>query len=300
MSDQPIDALRPFRWDIKRREQLGGLVEGDEAPVYHGFETDLRTAAAKVVARAGDSDLVFLGRSPESLFDYLSGIFHGIENPPSLTLLHYSNRHWLAEELAREHPKELEALFGYLASERLDPAAIASFGKSVRFIDAVAMGHTFGSVVSVLRYLSNLQPADWNVIERRIGFIGLVEQEKNSPNIWRWWQHQEWVLRLHKPKITNVSAPRRFWQWIANNEEKVTPAHHKYRWAAVDVTKPARHGRHLKALRLAVRLFGLGRDKDERKRFIGQLTAQPEMKEPWLRSLVLRLRGKTVSPASSP
>lgn len=294
MSDPSVDVLKPFRWDITKLEQLGGLIDGEETVTYDRFETDLRTAAAKIVARAGDSDLVFLGRSPENLFDYLSGILHNVPNPPSLTLLHFSNRGWSAEELAREHPRELDALFDYVASERLDPASIASFGKGIRFIDAVASGHTFGSLVSVLRYWSNLQSADWNAVERRIGFVGLVGQEKNSPNTWRWWQHQEWVRELKKPKIRNVSVPWSFWHWIANKNEKVTPSHHKYRWASIDVTEPARHGRYLRALRLAVRLFELGRDKDERKRFIGQLAAQPEMKEPWLRSLVLRLRGKTV------
>ena len=293
MSDPPIDVLKPFRWDITKLEQLGSLIVGESTLTYDCFETDLRTAAAEVVARAGNSDLVFLGRSPENLFDYLSGIFHNIEHPPSLTLLHFSNQGWSAEELARELPGELDALYNYFASERLDPASIASFGKGVRFIDAVTSGGTFGSLVSVLRYWSNVQFANWNVIERRIGFVGLVEQEENGPNTWRWWQHQEWVRELKKPNIMNVSVPWRFWQWIANNDEKVTPSHHKYRWASIDVTEPARHGRYLRALRLAVRLFELGQDKDERKRFTSQLAAQPEMKEAWLRSLVLKLRGKT-------
>lgn len=294
MSDPSVDALKPFRWDISKLEQLGGLIAGEETLAYDCFETDLRTAAAKAVARAGDSDLVFLGRSPENLFDYLSGIFHHIENPPSLTLLHFSNRGWSAEELAREYPAELGALFDYFASERLDPASLAGFGKGVRFIDVVSSGGTFGSLVSALRYWSKVQFADWNVIERRIGFVGLVEERKNSPNTWRWWQHQAWVRDLKKPKITNVSVPCKFWGWIANNDERVTPSHHKYRWASIDVREPVRYGRHLKALRLAVRLFELGQNRDERKRFVIQLAAQPEMKEAWLRSLVLRLKGKSL------
>ena len=294
MSDPSVDVLKPFRWDITKLEQLGGLVVGEETLAYDCFETDLRTATAKVVARAGDNDLVFLGRSPENLFDYLSGIFHNIKNPPSLTLLQFSNRNWSAEELAREYPAELDALFNYFTSERLDPASIASFGKGVRFIDVVASGGTFGSLVSALRFWSNIQFADWNAIERRIGFVGLVEQRKHSPNTWRWWQHQEWVRQLRKPNIGSVSIPWEFWRWIANNDEKVTQSHHKYRWASVDVREPVRYGRHLKALRLAVRLFELGQDKDERKRFISQLAAQPEMKEAWLRSLILRLKGKSL------
>ena len=29
--------MRPFRWDIARREQLGRLLEGDEMPAFGGF-----------------------------------------------------------------------------------------------------------------------------------------------------------------------------------------------------------------------------------------------------------------------
>jgi hypothetical protein len=38
---------------------------------------DLRPCASSVVGRCGGGRLVFVGRSPESLFDYLSGVFDG-------------------------------------------------------------------------------------------------------------------------------------------------------------------------------------------------------------------------------
>jgi hypothetical protein len=63
----------PFRWDLSRREQLGRLVEGEAGPSYEGFLDDLRRASVRVTALGGDHRFVFAGRSPESLFDYLSG-----------------------------------------------------------------------------------------------------------------------------------------------------------------------------------------------------------------------------------
>ncbi len=75
---------KPFRWDIARREQLGDLASGPEVETYRGFYLDLRAAAAKIFARSGNRELVLVGLSPESIFDYLSGLFHDLALRPTL------------------------------------------------------------------------------------------------------------------------------------------------------------------------------------------------------------------------
>ena len=282
--------IKPFRWNLAKREQIGALADVEAAETYPGFVAHLRSAAARVLAMAGDSDLVFVGRSPECLFDYLSGILEGIANAPSLTLMHFSAPNEPADELAKRHAAELDALFAYVASERLDPQSIASYGKQVRFIDVVSSGQTFGMLVDCLRHWAQRQGADWNVVERRIGFVGLTRQEETGPNVWRWWQHQAWVQELTKTPIKNVAVPGSFWGYIANNDQKVTPSHWLKRWASVDATAPCRDPHRLRGLRLAIDTYDRGRHKDERALFVRELTQLPEMRESWLRSLVLRLR----------
>ena len=80
----------PFRWNVARREQLGRLVDGPPASVYDAFMEDLREASARVVAMAGGSRLAFVGRSPESLFDYLSGVVAETSWEPRLLLANVS------------------------------------------------------------------------------------------------------------------------------------------------------------------------------------------------------------------
>jgi hypothetical protein len=281
----------PFRWNLAKREQIGDLADVEAAATYPDYVAHMRAAAAHVLARAGDSDLVFIGRSPECLFDYLSGIVEGIANAPSLTLMHFSAPREPAAEIAKTHKQEFAALFSYFADERIDPKAIASYGKQVRFIDVVSSGRTFGTLVDYLRYWAREQGADWNVVERRIGFVGLTWQEATGPNVWRWWQHQPWVEELTKTPIKNVSVPGHFWGFIANNDEKVTPSHWLKRWASIDASTPCRDDHRLRGLRLALDNYDRGRDSDERARFVRELTQLPEMREAWLRSLVLRVRG---------
>jgi len=143
----------------------------------------------------------------------------------------------------------------------------------------------------MLRYWSDQQPADWNVVERRIGFVGLTIAGKTSPNAYRWWQEEEWVEELRRPRIKNVSVPWRFWSHIGNEADKVTPSHVRARWADENAMKPRRWGRHLKALRFAAKLYDQAKERDERSAFLSELNKLPAVKTAWLRSLALRIKG---------
>jgi hypothetical protein len=65
---------QPFRWNIAKKEQLGRLVEMPQAEIYPDFFNELEDCCSRVIAFCDNSDLIFVGRSPESLFDYLSGL----------------------------------------------------------------------------------------------------------------------------------------------------------------------------------------------------------------------------------
>src|SRR4051795_10636882 len=109
----------PFRWNLARREQLGSLVEGEPAALHDAFVAELRECCVRVLAMAGDSRLVFVGRSPESLFDYLSGTFAETGWEGRCTLLNLSMREQTAAEIERESPKAVEAIHRQLRALRL-------------------------------------------------------------------------------------------------------------------------------------------------------------------------------------
>jgi hypothetical protein len=282
--------IRPFRWNVAKREQLGRLLDGPQTETYPDFETDLRTLSAKVLARGGDTHLVFVGRSPENMFDYLSGIFHDAPALLPFTLLQFSDPFDEVATLARYHAKELASLLGYFSAEGLDPASIAAAGAQIRFVDLVSGGSTFTAIFHLLKHWSTAQKADWNAVRRLVGFVGITLHSKNSPNTWRWHQHRPWTAEIERANIKNISVPRSLWSWIGNHDDKATPSFRIYRWACEDAKLPARDEVHLRGLRLAARLFDLGCDRDERKRFAAEVAAQPEMSEAWLRARVLRLR----------
>lgn len=293
--------FKPFRWDLSRREQLPktpdwlyGFPEyWPQVKSSSDFEVELRLCAARVIAAAGDTDWVFVGRSPEHLFDYLSGIFEGMPRAPSLTHLLFSMRGG-SPQRARENPEAFAALASYFAAEKLDPKAIATRTKAVTFIDVVASGFTFGNLVGCLKLWNRQHQGDWNAVQRRLRFVGLTWREHTSPKTWRWQQHQDWLASVPDATVKNVSVPDWIFQWMGGSLPKLTPSHTVDRWTLLRGGGPPRRREHLAAVQLACRLYDLGRSRAERLALASQIARlRRDMRDPWLRTLVLKLRQRS-------
>src|SRR5215813_9489057 len=112
----------PFRWNITNRRYLGSLVEGEKAATYDCFLNELLECCSHVLALANDSDLIFVGRSPENIFDHLSGLLYETSWAGRLELVQFSMRFQREAEIRTRYPKALFALRGYLRSLRLSPS----------------------------------------------------------------------------------------------------------------------------------------------------------------------------------
>ena len=278
----------PFRWNIQKREQLGRLVDEStisELDIEH--MEDLRLAAARVVAQADDASLVFIGRTPENFFDYLSGIFEGIDGAPQLHLLQFSLRFGGQRGLESLGRAKLEGFYEYLRTEGLDPGSIAASPAPLALVDFVAEGGTMENIVRLLKLNTERDGVDWNAVQRRLRIVGLRARTKNSPNTWRWQQNQDWLHLIPDTKISNVSMPQRHIFYIANSQPKVTDSHQPMYWDRFDITRsepPSEAQRQ--ALSFALYLYDRGRSRDERKRFAESMAKLPQIRQAVTRSLV--------------
>ena len=279
------DPIRPFRWDISRREQLGRLVEGVETGFYEGFHGDLVTACARVLALAGDADLVFVGRSPERLFDFLSGALRRTGWESRLTLLHASIRATEPDEAERRFFRE------YLASLGLTPRVIERGPRPIAFVDAVHTGGTLGFLVTLLREWPAPDASSWRALRPRIRLVGLTPEGKTSPKKWRWQQHSEWVGVLPRAAVRNVSIPWRLWDELVIFGPKSTAPFPPWRWIDETVREPLRDADAIAGLAGALEVYELGRSRAGREALAARLTKERgALRRPWLRSLVLELR----------
>lgn len=277
----------PFRWNLTHRNYLGNLIEGERARSYEEFTDDLLLCCSRIIAFCDDSNLVFVGRSPESIFDYLSGLLFDSSWFERLELLHFSMRFWEESKIREEHPGAINAMRDYLQQLGLHPETIATKNRPVAFIDLVASGDTFGRLITFLFNRSNEIKFDWNAVKRRIRLVGITERKKTSPNTWRWQQHSDWISLLGTNAVRNVSISYGLWTYLGNYQQKVSQS---ARWGDPALASPSYSQDQLMALRLAFDLFELGRSKEKREKFATLLASESAMKHDWFRKLLMDLR----------
>jgi hypothetical protein len=279
----------PFRWDPSRRAQLGTLLRGEPAEQYPGFLGDLRECCARVVAHAGDGRPVFVGRSPESIHDYLAGALARTSRRDGGVLLNLSVYGWTPDDVEKV-PRDLGALRAQLRRLRLDPEAIASAPRPVVLVDLVAGGGTLGTVQALLVRWAVEAGVDPAAVRRRLRFVGIVARDRTRPRPWLWTRDVAWGADYRAAALRTIAVPWRLWDYLGNRQSKVARWHPPFLWGSEEVRKPPREREHVEALRLAVRVHEQGRDAAERERLAVALAAQPEMRERWLRGLVAELR----------
>lgn len=285
-------APKPFRWDVSKREQLGQLVSAADSveALDDAFMKVMQQTSARILAFGDDSDYAFIGRTPESFFDYLSGVFYGLADVPRLHLVQFSLR-WVGGKGLDSIPMNLRnGFFDYLHTEGMDPASIASSQRPLALVDFVVEGGTMKNLVGLLRQFSERDGVDWNAVQRRLRIIGLCVKTKNNPNTWRWQQQQDWLGSIPDAVIKNVSVPRDLLYYIGNYQDKLTDAHEPKYWDRYDTRKKPPTDKLKEALTFAVRLFDLGRTGSERRRLAGLIAETHQVRQPATRSLLGKLK----------
>ena len=279
---------RPFRWDVRQREQLGGLVaDGRELPEHMD---ELRLACARVVARAGDAELVFVGRSLENMFDYLGGVLAATawaERPRLLSISLWSTK---VEDLS---PEQIAGFREHARVVGIDPAAIAERAQATAFIDVVASGGTMGGIMTLLLRWAADEGVDVRKLRDRLRFVGLTRRTKTSPNTWRWHQHAEWAQELPPSAFKNVSMPPGVWSLLADRQPKVSRRNPPSDWPPDHEPRATHDREQLEALALARTLHEAGLTREERESWSTLLAGEPCMRWSWCRALVGEVRGRS-------
>jgi hypothetical protein len=282
-----VEPIRPFRWDVGGGAQLGSLLD-DVPPPDLWFLDELVACAARVLARSADGDLYFVGRSLDSMYDLLTGALRGTSREDRARLLPLSL--W-GTWATRPSPAELAQLRTNFAAEGLDPRALGQRRHPVVFVDFVSSGGTFEGLFELLREWIDTERAQWDVIRRKLRFVGITRRKHTSPNTWRWQQQAEWTAQLPPSAIKNVSMDAAVWHYFGDTQPKATISFRPYLWLDESVREPRRDPERLSGLAQAVALVERGASAETRAELARHVAAEPAFREPWLRSLALELRG---------
>jgi hypothetical protein len=285
-----MTVVGPFRWDVRRPERLGRLIVGERAATYDGFFADLRGCAARVLALGGDSDLMFVGRSPESLYDYLGGALAGTAWAERLGLVQVSLKSLDPDWLVGNEPGAVAGLREYLAGLRLDPPGLIGRRRTVAVVDLVNSGETFARLVQLLETWCRERGWDWTSAHCKLRFVAITWRAERS-----WRRELDWAGRVPKSRFTDVAIPGTLWDCLGNWQAKTTVSHGWKRWAAP--AGPVRERDQLRALRLAAWITERAGSRDEREALHGLLVRQPAVRFRWFRRLCRELRGASGSRA---
>lgn len=286
------DLEAPFRWDLVSPGQLGSLLSGTAEPSLW-FLDSLAECAGKVLARSGNGDLFFIGRSLDSMFDLLSGAFAGSVSAPQLRRLPLSfqrpwepsGRGWRRRPLTSA---EITRARHLLATAGLAPQSLARRPRPAVFTDVVHQGGTFTELFALLQDWIKEEHAQWDVIRLKLRFIGVTIRHKTSPNTARWQQQESWTRLLPARAVQNVSLDRPVWTYLADTQVKLTRSYFPDRWLA-EVDGPDYRDATRQALAEAVALVARGRTAATRRNIARAIGGEPTLAEPWLRSLVTTL-----------
>ena len=288
--DEDVDheVNRPFRWDLVRPDQLGTLLDGTEPPDLW-FLDELIDCAAKVLARSADGEIYFVGRSADSVFDLLSGALSGTDwanrlhqVPVSLSAINA----WIGHL----DQQETERLRANMSASGLTPYRLARGRCPAVFVDIVSSGGTYELLYGELRRWISDERETWDVIRRKLRFLGLTCRKHTSPNTWRWQQHAEWTAELPASAIGNISLDRGVYSYFGDHQPKLTRSFARWSWADPSAAAPDRSAGTRQALAEAVAVVAAGRTKETRDRLVKAMAAEPAFAEPWLRSLASQLR----------
>lgn len=284
----------PFRWDLVRPDQLGSMLAGAPEPALW-FVDDLAECAGKVLARSGNGDLLFVGRSLDSMFDLLSGALAGISTEQRLARLPFSfqrravmlngPRKWHVPALSAQ---QRTAARRVLTDLDLTPRALARRRRPVTFVDVVYEGSTFTELFDLLDDWIVESREPWDVIRRKLRFLGVTRRQKTSPNTWRWQQHAEWTRRLPAGSVVNVSLHPFVWSYFGDHQTKLTRSFRPDQWLSPD-HGPDRDDKTRQALAEAVALVRYGLSPVGRRALAAAINQEPALAQPWLRSLVRQL-----------
>lgn len=251
-----------------------------------GYLDELVSCAARVLARCGDGNLYFVGRSVDSLFDLLSGALAATSWKDRLTPLPLSLYGMDGKDLT---PSEKAQVRTNLTAAGLAPHDLMR-GRPTVFVDLVYQGSTFENLYELLREWIDDERAQWDVIRRQLRFVGITWRGKTSPNAWRWQQAADWTSELPAASIRNVSLDGRVWSYFGNFQEKTAASFRRTRWSDPEVAVPRRDAKTRYALAEAALLVERGRSAEIRQRLAAGLAAEPTTSERWSRSLQVELR----------
>ena len=284
--------------------QLGSLLNGPmdrENEYYAGVKHYLDVlpkSCARILSMSDNSDLVFIGRSLEKAFDYLSGILSNTSWEKNCVLLNVSLPDSY-NEVQGKYPGAIEGFSNQLACLGLDPGSLQYRKRGVAFVDVIMSGNTFGHLHDFLMKLCDTEHIDRKSIKRKVRFIAGTMEKQTSPNTHRWYQDEEWMpwIREYKPRqLRSFTIEEGLWDHLIwpDFEKRVSQCNPPWRWTDASIEYSHHDKESLESLRLCYHLYTAATSSEQKRLFLRLLQKENAVRYQWFRGLISELK-KSIS-----
>jgi len=250
-------SLVPFRWNMGNPRLSRRLGPGASLQPPKGFKETLTQLAVEVLRAGQDVDFVFVGRSPENLYDFLSGALAETSWFGRTQQLQLSLHEHAPGRLRRQHAAALARLWGYFESLGLTPPQLLERPRPVAFVDLVFAGRTFGNLLRLLRFWSGGDLRRWGPVRDRLILVCIVERGHSRFEPWEP-GHSPWTGEVAEGALRRVPLDTKTWRYWADRQPKTTDSFPPDRWDDPEQGEPPTERERLQAARFARSLYRLG------------------------------------------
>ena len=289
---------KPFRWNMSNPSLTKRLKAG-ESQLFEDHDIDRLLRCGASTLRVGDCDIVFVGRSLESLFDLLCGALSRTTWYDRLQLLQMSvrgsgsvdairseiNKHnerfrWRKQKSADDR---IESLASYFRHCHLWPEQILKRDRRITFVDIVASGGTFGALFDLLKSYCG-SSVEWQSVAKRINVV-VVQPEPGTMDepIWNPCD-SKWTIDF-PDRIQQISMNVDLWFFLADEQFKTIHWNPPICWG--DKSEPPQYDWDFYAARGSRKLYRRG--ERSRRRLASLLDEAPEPIDA-IKSLATELR----------
>lgn len=302
-----------FRWNIKRSEQLPreevefinklpsgywffnkneiNYIHADSKNtiyVYPEFEEELIQTIAQILSNIRNGEMFFIGRSPEHIYDFLSG---ALEHIP----VYHNKLHLVNISIRRAYDntgydgleeKQKIAICQYLSKSGLHPKNIIQRKQRTCLIDFVHSGWTFDNLTNFLEKWCIEEKLSVKDMKMKIEFIIIEDETKEGKFIYNKYVNEHGWGRnsLHR-----IYVKKRFWKACGDDLPKVTNSYTTNIWGEeleVDHSLD-----RLIGIQFAKKMYELGKSLKGRKMLAKEMSKIGyAMRYTWYRSLVGAIR----------
>lgn len=249
-----------------------------------------------------DGELFFFGRSPENIYDFLSGVFKDFSWKDRLHLVLLSTRYTKYEETLYDviTDEQKTSVKKYLTSVGLHPKDIIQRKRRTCLVDFIHSGYSINNFVTIMERWCQEEKLSVKDMLFKFEFI-MIEKEEHvvelaEKGVEPYFMMTDIVNKCgyQSNSYHLITISDKLWESFSENPEKVTESYPAYKWGDDDQINFINSHHDIVGIFKARLAYDYGCHKNGKKILRKHMLDCPSMKYKWFQQILSCLNGKPI------